>query len=125
MRCVWLVVASLLIACGEASPQTPLPAEVDAVIALRCRQCHGRPRHNFAPISIVTWQDTQAVIENNDGTSETVYEAIGRRIHDPRFPMPPFMQPELLPDERAILDAWVQAGGPPAEADDAHDAGMP
>ena len=114
-RAAALILVACLSGCGE---DQPLPAEVDAVIEVRCRRCHSDPPREFAPMPMVTWDDLQAPAPGNG--DEPVYRALARRIVDPDFPMPPFRTAEadaFTDAERAVLLDWVDAGAPPA-ADD-------
>jgi hypothetical protein len=113
--------------CGPAMDRTgatPLPDEIDDILERRCRMCHSDPTQMFAPMPLVTWEDVQTVRSEN--TAEPVFEVIGRRIHDERFPMPPLPAPSLPDDERkkwpklsdeeiGTLDAWIADCAPPAE----------
>lgn len=98
---------------------TALPADVDAVLAGKCRTCHSDPPEMYAPMPLLTWQHVQAPAPaRNDGSA--VYERIAVRIHDDKFPMPPTTQPQLTDDERALLDAWLEQCAPPEDAPDAN-----
>jgi mono/diheme cytochrome c family protein len=80
-----------------------------AVLQARCQTCHGAEVAG-APMSLVTWADTQAnsVI---DGTKK-VSELIKSRVHDTARPMPPVSNGPLTSEERAALDTWINAGYP-------------
>lgn len=104
--------------------QTLLPAEVDDILERRCRMCHSDPTRMFAPMPLVTWEDVQS--PRSQETDEPVFEVMGRKIHDEKFPMPPLPAPSLSDEEKAAwpklsreeidtLDAWIADCAPPAE----------
>ena len=80
-----------------------------AVLQERCQTCHGAEVAG-APMSLVTWDDTQAnsVIDK----TKKVSELIKLRVHDAKKPMPPVQQPKLTAEQLAALDAWSDAGYP-------------
>jgi uncharacterized membrane protein len=91
---------------------TALPAEVNAVLDAKCHACHSDPPRNYAPMPITTWEQVQDFAPTHtDGPA--IYELIGKRIHDDKFPMPPIRQPQLTDEERATLDAWIAQCAPP------------
>lgn len=92
---------------------TPLPSQVDTILADKCRQCHGENRQFGAPMSLVSWEDTQA--EAPTDSSLKVWEMMQLRIHDMELPMPPRGSPGLAVHETAILDAWFAEGAPAAD----------
>lgn len=83
--------------------------EARAVLQARCQTCHGAEVAG-APMSLVTWDDTQApsALDKTKKTSDL----IKARIHDEKRPMPPVAQGKLKPEELAALDAWIAAGYP-------------
>jgi hypothetical protein len=108
------IAALALVGCGDP---TPLPDDVDAVLEVRCRRCHGDPTASFTPMPLVTWEDLHAPAPGSP--DEAVYQVLARRIVDPMFPMPPIRAPEadaFTEDERQLLLEWVAAGAPPAAA---------
>lgn len=103
---------------------TALPDEIDDIIERECRMCHSDPARMFAPMPLVTWEDVQR--PRSEGTGEPVFEVIGRRIHDDRFPMPPLPAPSLSDAEKSTwprlsreaidtLDAWIADCAPSEE----------
>lgn len=109
---------------ADLGGETRLPAEIDDILDRRCRMCHSDPTRMFAPFPLMTWEDVQA--SRSEKTGELVFEAIGRRIHDEKFPMPPLPAPSLSDDEKAAwpkltreevdtLDAWIADCAPPAD----------
>jgi mono/diheme cytochrome c family protein len=79
------------------------------VFQTRCQTCHGAELAG-APMSLVTWADTQAtsVIDKTNKVSEL----IKARVHDTARPMPPVDRGPLTSQELAALDAWISAGYP-------------
>jgi hypothetical protein len=92
---------------------TPLPAEVDAIFELRCRECHTEPLMQFAPMPLLDWEDVQAPRGGEAGASP-IYALIRARINDPMYPMPPVTRPPLAEEERATLNAWIADCAPAA-----------
>ena len=128
---LWLVACALLLACAaggglpavspeevecgeivDFTSQTSLPPEIDAVIELRCRKCHGQPLQYFAPMPLMTWEDFHAASVTYP--MEPVYSVVARRIDaQNRTPMPPVREPPLQVTERALLEAWLDECAPP------------
>lgn len=121
---LWASLLMALAACGDDAAAacdpafesdggaTALPADVDDILERRCRPCHSDPTQMFAPMPLVTWEHVHAPRGSSD--DEAVFEAIARRIHDERFPMPPSTFPPLDDDELARLDGWLADCAPPA-----------
>ena len=118
------LVAALAHGCTNGSGEARLPPEIDDILERRCRMCHSNPMRMFAPMPLVTWEDAHAL--RSEKTGELVFEAIGRRIHDAKFPMPPLPNPSLSDEDKAAwpklsreetdtLDAWIADNAPPAE----------
>jgi hypothetical protein len=40
-------------------PNSELPADVDEVLARKCRRCHTVPTRNGAPFTLFTWSEIQ------------------------------------------------------------------
>jgi hypothetical protein len=93
-------------------PNSDLPADVDDVLAKKCRRCHGSPPRHSAPFPLYTWADTRG-----QHHGRPIYERIGWAVEVGFMPNliranPPV---ERLTDaEKQILIAWVRAGGPSA-----------
>ncbi|MET0283284.1 MAG: c-type cytochrome [Polyangiales bacterium] len=80
-----------------------------AVLQDRCQTCHGAEVEG-APMSLVTWDDTQATSPIDKKTP--ISGLIKSRIHNTARPMPPVAQGKLTTDELAALDTWIEAGYP-------------
>lgn len=79
----------------------------------KCQSCHGATPLNGAPISLMTYADTQAHGVSN--TTLLVWQAMQMRVHSTTMSvMPPRGQPALTSTELAALDAWFAAGAPAA-----------
>jgi len=91
---------------GGAQSATGLPCEIQTIVNNKCGLCHGTTPSAGAPFALVTQQDFQTVVP--DGSS--VHQRAKARINDVNNPMPPPLQPELTPDEKAKLDAWLAGG---------------
>ncbi|MFW6197457.1 MAG: hypothetical protein ACOC5B_01200 [Myxococcota bacterium] len=90
---------------------TELPCEVEEALESVCRDCHGDPPQFGAPMSLMTWEDTQQPGVTDE--SKMVHELIGERINSSTDPMPP-QGFDLTPEHKAALDAWVGQGAPKA-----------
>jgi hypothetical protein len=97
---------------GEGTPTTTdptlangLPCDVDAVLAQRCRSCHGATPLYGAPMPLVTHADVSRAAER-----------IGARIHDEAKRMPPPPNDPLGAADMAAIDAWIAAGAPRSDA---------
>ena len=92
-----------------SSGGTPFPCEVGAALQSKCWGCHGVQQNYGAPVPLTSWEAVHH--PTVDGT-EAIYQRMKRRIHDTASPMPPLGQPPLTAQEIALLDAWVDQGGP-------------
>lgn len=97
-----------LLGCSGGKTQTPLPCDVDAVLAQSCRECHGATPAFGAPMPLVTWEDLNAPAKSN--ASKKVFELVGTRIHDDANPMPQAPKPRLTAKEMKTLDDWIAQG---------------
>lgn len=105
-----------IVPVADAGTNVPPPAAnsdawcaARAVLQTRCQTCHGVEVAG-APMSLVTWADTQAnsVID----PTKKISDLIKARIHDAARPMPPVASGPLTSQELAALDAWINAGYP-------------
>jgi hypothetical protein len=88
-----------------------LPCEVAAVLRTKCQSCHGTTPLNGAPVSLVTYADTQ--VPGVKDASRPVWQSMQTRVHSTTMTvMPPRNQPALTSTELASLDAWFAAGAP-------------
>ncbi|MBK6697618.1 MAG: peptidylglycine alpha-amidating monooxygenase [Myxococcales bacterium] len=92
---------------------SPLPCDVDKVLAERCRSCHGAKPAFGAPMPLVTFDDLRA--PSKSAPERSVYELVKQRIHDDARPMPQAPNARLNPDETATLDGWIVRGAPRGE----------
>jgi hypothetical protein len=87
-----------------------LPCDVDAILQKSCRTCHGATPQFGAPMPLVTHADLHKALPSD--ASKKVFQQIPVRIGDDAKPMPPAPNPRLAASDRAVLDAWVNAGAP-------------
>ncbi|RLB50398.1 MAG: hypothetical protein DRJ42_18930 [Deltaproteobacteria bacterium] len=97
-----------------------VPCEVADILADRCNGCHADTPRYGAPMPLTSHAALHAATVSDLSTS--VYEMMGRRIHDTSQPMPPTTSTPLSPDEVAALDAYVAAMGPARPAGDSCEA---
>jgi hypothetical protein len=119
--------AALALACGNQADPPPsggmygvnsdgtLPCEVQTVLQNNCVKCHDNPPKFTAPMSLKTWNDTQAFAREAGQETKRVWERINERIHDPVHPMPEGPA-SLSPGDMAILDNWLRQKAPPGAA---------
>jgi len=94
-------------------PDSDLPANVDDVLAKKCRRCHGSPTRHSAPFPLYTWADTRG-----QHHGRLIVERIGWAVETGFMPnlIPANPPVERLTDaEKQVLLAWVAAGGPRAK----------
>jgi hypothetical protein len=109
-----LLLAATMAGCGEGDPppQQALPCEVNAVLVDVCQKCHSSPPRDGVPISLVTYEDTQAPY--TDGVlyrGTPVWKVMGDLVRQGLMPQPPVIL--AAPDRATILD-WLDRGAPPA-----------
>lgn len=91
-----------------------LPCDVRQVLQTHCWECHGSQPLFGAPMSLVTVADLTA----EASTGAAMAQAVLARVDDDQDPMPEAPRPRLTADERAVLQAWVDAATPAAGAND-------
>lgn len=84
-----------------------LPCDVDRILSTVCQYCHTRPPRNGAPFSLVTYGDTQVIV---DGRPVVSYVAAA--VASGRMPLAPM---SLTEQERTLLVEWASRGGPRRE----------
>lgn len=104
---------------AEPANKSSLWCEARAVLQDRCQTCHGSEPEG-SPMSLVTWEDTQADSPLDD--SKKISELIKSRIHDEKRPMPPVAKGPLTDEEMAALDAWIDADYPDGDCEGADEA---
>lgn len=99
--------------CGDEAITNPAaqnlayPADVARVIEESCASCHAATPQFGAPMSLMTWADTQRPAVTDP--ARRVWELMGERVHDVARPMPPT---RLDAPAMAVIDAWVRARAP-------------
>src|SRR5438876_2888801 len=91
-----------------------LPCAIASVLAGKCQSCHGATPLYGAPMSLMTYANTQAPAFSNP--SLKVWQMMQMRVHSTTSPMPPAGQPPLATTELAALDSWFSAGAPAGTA---------
>jgi cytochrome c553 len=94
---------------GQSNANTGLPCEVDALLAKRCRTCHGP---GGSPMSLVSYEDLTAP-SKSDATKTVAVKAI-ERMRSATSPMPPSGE-RASEAEIAAVEAWVAAKTPRGE----------
>jgi hypothetical protein len=111
-----LLAASLttLVTCSPAAePTASLPCDVQAVLSEVCDTCHSSPPKNGAPISIVTYADTQAVFTQLPTYDHVpTWRVMGDAVAAGVMPQP-WPGVALSSGQKQTLLAWVDAGAPP------------
>ncbi len=100
---------------GGASPTDPaagnasgLPCDVDAVLAQKCRSCHGAKLKS--PMALLTYEDLVAPSKSDPSTSVAALSLA--RMKDLEKPMPPSKASAATASELAAFDRWLAAGLP-------------
>jgi hypothetical protein len=109
---LFFVVLGLTVAACSAklTSSTPLPCDVEAIVAQNCRSCHGTTPQFGAPMSLVTWEDLNAPAKTD--ATKKVFQLVGTRIHDDVHPMPQPPNARLTAADTAVLDGWIAQGAP-------------
>lgn len=97
---------------SEAGGTQFLPCDVDRVLEMHCRSCHGREPRFGAPMALASYEDL--VAQSPRDASRTVAAQVRARIHDDQRPMPPPPNARLSASERTVLDTWIDGGARPA-----------
>jgi cytochrome c553 len=97
-------------AADAASPKGVTFCDVEPITTKNCVACHKAGGVGPMPL------DTHAEFlkESDEYAGKKVYERVGVRIHDAKFPMP--SNGKLGAADLAVLDAWIAAGAPAAPA---------
>lgn len=94
-----------------------LPCDIEKILGDVCQHCHTRPPRNGAPFPLVTYGDTQAMIDGR-----IVVSYVGEAVAAGRMPLAPMTLSEA---QRAVLVAWASQGGPRREGScSTNDAGV-
>ena len=95
----------VLSSCGDPAPApSTLPCDV-ATVLHKCQTCHTVPPRNGAPISLVTYEDTQRLYRG-----DPVWKLMGRDVKSGRMPLAIVT---LDQNERDAVVRWSEAGGQP------------
>jgi hypothetical protein len=96
---------------GNGGAGGGLPCDVAAVLKAKCQGCHAATPLSGAPMSLLTYADTQAPAPSSASTP--VWKSMQVRVHSTTMTvMPPRGQPSLTSAELATLDGWFAAGAP-------------
>jgi hypothetical protein len=108
--------SSAIVAGGRPSlGNTPLPCDVQQVLATSCQGCHAAEPGAQAPMALVSFEDLTAPAVSDPSTK--VYALVERRIHAGQHAMPPSSSRRLTGAELATLDDFVSAGAPAGSTD--------
>jgi mono/diheme cytochrome c family protein len=92
-----------------------LPCDVKTVLADRCASCHTTPLKGSAPMALLARSDFQKASPLDPQSTLGARSLV--RIRDTASPMPPSHEPSLKDAERAVLEAWFEAGMPAGTCD--------
>ena len=113
-----------LIGCGgfgertladERPPEeTPTwEGEIRALLGANCTRCHTQPPQNGAPDYFrLDKYDREDGDDEDLGAFEQRFSIRNLAINADPFQMPPAPNPRLTLGERAVLQAWIDAGAP-------------
>jgi len=82
-----------------------IPCDARRVLQVVCQQCHASPPRNQAPFALVTYADTQALL---DGMPIWTY--MRTVVESGMMPLAPV---KIDPADRETLAGWLDAGAPP------------
>jgi hypothetical protein len=95
----------------EGCAAAAIPAEVQAVLAIRCQLCHGNPPLAPTPSSLVSYADFTRTAKS-DPSKSTGDLVVGRIIANTPLRMPPPPAAPLTAAETETLRRWFEAGMP-------------
>jgi hypothetical protein len=118
-----LLAAPAASTCGSGSGSgSNLPCDVDAVLRAKCQGCHNTTPLFGAPMSLVTYDDTQKPAVTNSAVK--VWQMMQTRVHGTTSPMPPIGQTALTSTELSALDTWFSSGAPGSSPTCSNDGGV-
>jgi hypothetical protein len=92
---------------GSGGP-AGMPCDVDQLLSLQCRSCHGSPPSGGAPMSLDNYVDLVSPAPSDP--SQRVIDVAIARMQDAARPMPPAGL--LQASDVALLQNWLAAGLP-------------
>jgi hypothetical protein len=99
---------------GGAASSATYACDVGPIVNARCLDCHSSPPRFGAPMSLVTYADTQADSAQYPG--QKIYQRMAARVADPRLPMPQPPNAPLTAEQIAAIQGWAGAGAPQGDA---------
>jgi hypothetical protein len=111
---------------SDSGPIVPF-CDALAVIRAKCQRCHGDPVAHGAPVSFLTYEDTQGPYYTTDSRWwEVMITAVTKdfmpyvALNEPPTSIMPPVEP-LTPDEKATLLGWLHQGAKPEGGTDCPD----
>ncbi len=86
---------------GDAAAAGPTWADVEAIYAAKCNDCHGSPPSQGAPYPLDTYDNAVAHADRSL-----------KRIQSGSMPPPNRGFEQVTADEEALISAWIDAGHP-------------
>jgi hypothetical protein len=115
LRCVAPLLAWAVAACGSGEQPADAPAipcNVDVVLVQVCQKCHSSPPADGVPISLVTYEDTQAPYSDATTYHDTpTWRVMRDLVQQGLMPQPPVT---LDAADRTTLLQWLGQDAPPA-----------
>jgi hypothetical protein len=103
-------------AAGDATDAAAVagyfPCEIEAVLKAKCHTCHVMPPINGAPMSLLTWADTQNLASGS--TTIKIWQQASTYVASGYMPFITSPTGPLSDAEKAILLPGLQDGAPPA-----------
>ena len=102
---------------GDADPDAPpamtgfYPCDVEAVMKVKCFLCHTSPPQMGAPMSLLTYQATQALIDSGTGR---MWQRMKRYIEIDFMPLDTSPNGPLAPGQKQLMLTWLGQGAPAA-----------
>lgn len=103
----------------DGEPAGPaVPCEIQELLREHCGDCHAEPPRYGAPLPLVSYDHFHMPAASD--VSRSVWELASERMTDPVSPMPPPGR-DITPEDRDALLAWLQAGAPASDTEQACD----
>ncbi len=113
--------------CSTRPATGTLPADVEAIVKVRCDNCHSNPPTNHAPFPLVTYADFSQSDPLAPYAGQPIWQVVGTVIQPNANPHMPFgTAPQLTSQQLQTLTQWSQGcglPGPGAETGDAATSG--
>lgn len=98
-----------MVDCTTVPSTGNFPCEVHAILAAKCQTCHSDPPINYAPMPLMTFEQTREA--NSFG--EVYWERMEYMVSADSMPPAATMNPLTAAEKQTLLD-WIAGCAPPA-----------